>query len=153
MCFSVLAVLCEFLCSYLLFIRFCCCYLFFFFKQKTAYEMRISDWSSDVCSSDLDLLGELIARAEVDLQLRVLEGRLGAERAGILILPELAQIFLTVIDRDVCLEADLVVEGDEVGRIGEAGHREAAGRDVIRIYRIVGLVGGAVERKSCSLNT
>src|SRR3546814_8421950 len=35
----------------------CCCLLcvfsFFFFKQKTAYEMRISDWSSDVCSSDL----------------------------------------------------------------------------------------------------
>src|SRR3546814_17159262 len=29
------------------------CGLFFFFKQKTAYEMRISDWSSDVCSSDL----------------------------------------------------------------------------------------------------
>src|SRR3546814_2578988 len=27
----------------------------FFFKQKTAYEMRISDWSSDVCSSDLDI--------------------------------------------------------------------------------------------------
>src|SRR3546814_5438143 len=27
---------------------------FFFFKQKTAYEMRISDWSSDVCSSDLN---------------------------------------------------------------------------------------------------
>src|SRR3546814_7581470 len=31
-----------------------CC--FFFFKQKTAYEMRISDWSSDVCSSDLSSL-------------------------------------------------------------------------------------------------
>src|SRR3546814_21159619 len=30
--------------------------LFFFFKQKTAYEMRISDWSSDVCSSDLPWL-------------------------------------------------------------------------------------------------
>src|SRR3546814_4318873 len=30
-----------------------CAGLFFFFKQKTAYEMRISDWSSDVCSSDL----------------------------------------------------------------------------------------------------
>src|SRR3546814_5483203 len=30
----------------------------FFFKQKTAYEMRISDWSSDVCSSDLDELWE-----------------------------------------------------------------------------------------------
>src|SRR3546814_2907466 len=32
--------------------------LFFFFKQKTAYEMRISDWSSDVCSSDL-IIGRL----------------------------------------------------------------------------------------------
>src|SRR3546814_9672857 len=31
----------------------CGIYFFFFFKQKTAYEMRISDWSSDVCSSDL----------------------------------------------------------------------------------------------------
>src|SRR3546814_21033333 len=30
-----------------------CSLFFFFFKQKTAYEMRISDWSSDVCSSDL----------------------------------------------------------------------------------------------------
>src|SRR3546814_7740025 len=30
-----------------------CLCVFFFFKQKTAYEMRISDWSSDVCSSDL----------------------------------------------------------------------------------------------------
>src|SRR3546814_19488488 len=29
-------------------------FAFFFFKQKTAYEMRISDWSSDVCSSDLE---------------------------------------------------------------------------------------------------
>src|SRR3546814_2815787 len=33
--------------------------LFFFFKQKTAYEMRISDWSSDVCSSDLKVTGFL----------------------------------------------------------------------------------------------
>src|SRR3546814_4863663 len=36
---------------FLLIVELC----FFFFKQKTAYEMRISDWSSDVCSSDLDL--------------------------------------------------------------------------------------------------
>src|SRR3546814_4948595 len=38
----------------------CCICVFFFFKQKTAYEMRISDWSSDVCSSDL------ARRAQVD---------------------------------------------------------------------------------------
>src|SRR3546814_8454978 len=37
----------------LLYYCFFCVCLFFFFKQKTAYEMRISDWSSDVCSSDL----------------------------------------------------------------------------------------------------
>src|SRR3546814_16529916 len=39
---------------------FYCCFdmiLVFFFKQKTAYEMRISDWSSDVCSSDLSHSG------------------------------------------------------------------------------------------------
>src|SRR3546814_1488422 len=36
----------------------CICVVYFcFFKQKTAYEMRISDWSSDVCSSDLPLAG------------------------------------------------------------------------------------------------
>src|SRR3546814_19681338 len=34
-------------------------YCFFFFKQKTAYEMRISDWSSDVCSSDLPEYGHI----------------------------------------------------------------------------------------------
>src|SRR3546814_13393909 len=32
--------------------------MFFFFKQKTAYERRISDWSSDVCSSDLLVMGK-----------------------------------------------------------------------------------------------
>src|SRR3546814_1292585 len=41
--------------------------MFFFFKQKTAYEMRISDWSSDVCSSDLvELGGDAIDRAAFD---------------------------------------------------------------------------------------
>src|SRR3546814_10207601 len=36
-------------------------FLFFFFKQKTAYEVRISDWSSDVCSSDLWIFGLMLA--------------------------------------------------------------------------------------------
>src|SRR3546814_20742350 len=38
--------------------------LFFFFKQKTAYEMRISDWSSDVCSSDLFLRHYIVFNAD-----------------------------------------------------------------------------------------
>src|SRR3546814_3852854 len=40
-------------------ILFSCILCFFFFKQKTAYEMRISDWSSDVCSSDLWGYGQI----------------------------------------------------------------------------------------------
>src|SRR3546814_5280049 len=45
-------------------VRVCdwCPTLFFFFKQKTAYEMRISDWSSDVCSSDLRLHDDRLGR-------------------------------------------------------------------------------------------
>src|SRR3546814_2929585 len=47
--------------------------VFFFFKQKTAYELRISDWSSDVCSSDLCCAGDLLAGEgrKVGLLLRV----------------------------------------------------------------------------------
>src|SRR3546814_1770951 len=45
-------------------------YLFvFFFKQKTAYEMRISDWSSDVCSSDLARHRRCVCRPMVTLRL------------------------------------------------------------------------------------
>src|SRR3546814_5530798 len=66
-CFSIVCLLLLFLLVVCLVIFFCVLYfsrglfsyffcilfIFFFFKQKTAYEMRISDWSSDVCSSDL----------------------------------------------------------------------------------------------------
>src|SRR3546814_9166347 len=45
--------------------------MFFFFKQKTAYEVRISDWSSDVCSSDLDILHE---GGDVDVLDRIAAG-------------------------------------------------------------------------------
>src|SRR3546814_3331526 len=41
-------------------------FFLFFFKQKTAYEMRISDWSSDVCSSDLELARALAAGVPAD---------------------------------------------------------------------------------------
>src|SRR3546814_6432571 len=56
--------------------------VFFFFKQKTAYEMRISDWSSDVCSSDLAPTGgaNRRQRADDDLALAVDLHRLGLVR-------------------------------------------------------------------------
>src|SRR3546814_11968016 len=44
---------------------------FFFFKQKTAYEMRISDWSSDVCSSDLTVLWDPSAKATAPATIEV----------------------------------------------------------------------------------
>src|SRR3546814_4238996 len=43
------------------------CINFFFFKQKTAYEMRISDWSSDVCSSDLTAIVDIRKAAVPDV--------------------------------------------------------------------------------------
>src|SRR3546814_14003292 len=58
----MLFLLCS-VCSYVCFML-CFVFFFFFFKQKTAYEMRISDWSSDVCSSDLEI-GDALGCGEV----------------------------------------------------------------------------------------
>src|SRR3546814_1584952 len=61
---------------------------FFFFKQKTAYEMRISDWSSDVCSSDLIAVARALGHVRMghheigeaeDLHIEIAQ-RLGIER-------------------------------------------------------------------------
>src|SRR3546814_10861135 len=51
-------MVCNCCCVWGWFDYFCRVFNFFFFKQKTAYEMRISDWSSDVCSSDLSREGD-----------------------------------------------------------------------------------------------
>src|SRR3546814_4918629 len=53
-------------------------YCIFFFKQKTAYEMRISDWSSDVCSSDL---GDPVWFYSLDWRSPAFEGRLKASHS------------------------------------------------------------------------
>src|SRR3546814_2633144 len=50
-------------------------FFFFFFKQKTAYEMRISDWSSDVCSSDLRIRPSLGYRWNLPFRPRVVRPR------------------------------------------------------------------------------
>src|SRR3546814_8998772 len=82
----------------LCFVLFTIVIVFFFFKQKTAYEMRISDWSSDVCSSDLtvnarltldvtyllngEAVPELLARLERMCELAIGEGLLTGETAA-----------------------------------------------------------------------
>src|SRR3546814_1294739 len=55
----------------------------FFFKQKTAYDMRISDWSSDVCSSDLDVtLDEMVELLSLERQVKISRSALGAWLRG-----------------------------------------------------------------------
>src|SRR3546814_6833901 len=53
----VVGTLCYISVDLCVFLLYC---IFFFFKQKTAYEMRISDWSSDVCSSDLAMIEKAV---------------------------------------------------------------------------------------------
>src|SRR3546814_9123057 len=62
--------------------------MFFFFKQKTAYEVRISDWSSDVCSSDLELADDAADTGDARVVLagphRLARGlRIGAHRTDL----------------------------------------------------------------------
>src|SRR3546814_13080121 len=60
---------------------------FFFFKQKTAYEMRISDWSSDVCSSDLSFCGlqraAILADTAFDFRAEMLDQPLDRPCGGV----------------------------------------------------------------------
>src|SRR3546814_3233076 len=64
---------------------------FFFFKQTTAYEMRISDWSSDVCSSDLVAIGFTSAGAKGKAIGECWDNRLSADgHFEIFIRPDLA---------------------------------------------------------------
>src|SRR3546814_11880330 len=63
-----------------------CFLFFFFFKQKTAYEMRISDWSSDVCSSDLLL--DNVAKYAGSGTLVTIEGRRTLDQLTLSVLDE-----------------------------------------------------------------
>src|SRR3546814_9651075 len=75
------------------------------FKQKTAYEVRISDWSSDVCSSDLVRRGDndvnaLLDRAQQGIENNLLAARAGNDFAGVV----LQAVFPTELRADCFLE-------------------------------------------------
>src|SRR3546814_13586666 len=106
---------------------FCSC--FFFFKQKTAYEMRISDWSSDVCSSDLvEVFAEQALAhhlAQVAMSRRD-DAHVGADRraaanGGVLALLQHPQQAGLRLQRPV---ADLVEEQRAAGALVESAGRE-----------------------------
>src|SRR3546814_1139488 len=84
-------------------------YFFFFFKQKTAYEMLISDWSSDVCSSYLTIpLNEIIESIEtriVDVPLKKVHNHSSASHA------HQSLVFLTLRTA-----SGVVAYGEEIGR-------------------------------------
>src|SRR3546814_1841540 len=106
-------------------------FVFFFFKQKTAYEMRISDWSSDVCSSDLAMLAEVLAGRAVLL-----------DRAG---------------GRDV-VGGDLVAEQRQQAGALDVGDRRRRGAHALEIGRMlhVGRIpvpAVGLDRKSTRLNS
>src|SRR3546814_18937446 len=97
------------------------CNCFFFFKQKTAYEMRISDWSSDVCSSDL-VFADPLERAE-----RRFIGR------------QLAAVALDRLARDrvQAARAEVVAERTprfghvRFGRVGERSEERRVGKECV----------------------
>src|SRR3546814_1132358 len=110
--------------------------LFFFFKQKTAYEMRISDWSSDVCSSDLGLVRLQAGQGRLDL-VEALPVARGAADAAIdhQFLGFLGDIRIKIVAHHPVDGLDLPVLGMQVG----------AGRAADDT--------GIVDRKSTRLNS
>src|SRR3546814_8210472 len=84
----------------------------FFFKQKTAYEMRISDWSSDVCSSDLEAAEVEAAAARSATQLLLFRDTNQRVRG----------VRLSVIER--VEEVPALALFESAGEIGRASCRE-----------------------------
>src|SRR3546814_9968000 len=125
------------------------CVFFFFFKQKTAYEMRISDWSSDVCSSDLAREDRLDQR-ERHAELRREFGKVGA------------QISRLVDQRDELPRDDRLDAGEAFADLREQMVVERAvmlGKaveiDILAAPRQADIVARAivVDRKSTRLNS
>src|SRR3546814_16827502 len=101
-----------------------CC--FFFFKQKTAYEMRISDWSSDVCSSDLVAV-HVVGVEAVDAHRQGLAAPVDLVQR----LDDILARLLLVVGRDRILEVEEHHVGRGVGSLLEefrvaAWHRQLA---------------------------
>src|SRR3546814_16053234 len=104
----------------------CHCFVCFFFKQKTAYEMRISDWSSDVCSSDLQLLRP---------------GRADHQRAVAVAVPVAGDAFGDVlVERATANVQVLELNGAGIGCVAQ-DHHAPVGAVEERLHRVAAQVG------------
>src|SRR3546814_8703273 len=96
------------------------CLFFFFFKQKTAYEMRISDWSSDVCSSDLQVEAMPMADRIVVMN----GGRVEQIGTQLELYDRPRNLFVATFIGSPAMN---LLEGEKIGR---ASGRERVGQDV-----------------------
>src|SRR3546814_15854788 len=118
--------------------------LFFFFKQKTAYEMRISDWSSDVCSSDLNggQTGGFGAGQALGAMAEI------ADRAGLRAIGADAGFRDVEINlHDPPLAPDRFDQQREPGQIGRASCRERVCQ-----YVWISVVAGYLKKKQNTQN-
>src|SRR3546814_17005277 len=103
----------------------CWSFVFFFFKQKTAYEMRISDWSSDVCSSDLAT--EAGDGEDQRFDVRRQAGEI--DRNGFVVAVTFAGKVVTAVT-DRAIAADELLEPDSFDEIAGAIESETCGVEV-----------------------
>src|SRR3546814_5313933 len=118
-------------------------FVFFFFKQKTAYEMRISDWSSDVCSSDLPLRD---CGAVGAAQLAAVD--VGAAQIA---LAALRHIGVAAVHHAVIVEhhafAGLEAVAHQVLGVAQQQIGRASGRERVGQYVEISVVAGSLKKK------
>src|SRR3546814_8635771 len=116
----------------------CSCVCFFFFKQKTAYEVRISDWSSDVCSSDLARLAEAARSLSDRLEDALIEA--GGEQGGVRSHRRFERAFPSSYQRHF----DAAVAVEDIHHIEEA---IASGELSMNLHRPAGLPAEMLHSK------
>src|SRR3546814_17096637 len=106
--------------------------MFLFFKQKTAYEMRISDWSSDVCSSDLT--ANLDPRHQLDITALL---RAEAERgAAVLVSLHVLELARRASDRLILmLDGGVLAAGEPAEVLSERSEERRVGKECVSTCR------------------
>src|SRR3546814_4949832 len=114
--------------------------MFFFFKQKTAYEMRIRDWSSDVCASDLGQTDDKAGGLAIHV-----------DKPDKLLMQQRAQRLGEVIGLRFTQRHKAPVSGPRVVEdIGDGIH---FGAQTLQVDMTQGDIGGQRDRKSTRLNS